>query len=97
MYGRPELIPIVMFGWLALNLIVGWHKGAVLRGLVRQWRAENAPATEAKKRVAPATATASAPPRQQVRVHTTDLGPEEVIAGTEIQESGAEGRRRRKR
>ena len=40
MLGEAELIPIVMFGWLALNLILGWHKGALLRALVRQWNAE---------------------------------------------------------
>ena len=38
----PEAIPIVMFGWLALNFIVTWHKGAVLRAAIRQWNREKA-------------------------------------------------------
>jgi serine/threonine protein kinase len=95
--GSAELIPIVMFGWLALNLIVGWHRGAVLRVLVRQWSAENAePAAEARKRVEVGTAR-SGPARepQQVRVHTSELEPEEEVAGTEVQAREREARRRR--
>jgi hypothetical protein len=93
-YGMAELIPVVMFGWLALNLIVGWHKGAVLRVLVRQWRSESAATrATARKRVEVEPTLAS----QQVRVGTSDLGPEEVVAGTELQERDAEPRRRRRK
>ncbi len=87
-YHRPQLIPVVMFGWLALNVLAGWHKGALLRALVRQWRAENASRAgaaqgsgAARRRVAPVPA----PPPPQVRVHTSDLGPDDEVARTEVQ------------
>jgi serine/threonine protein kinase len=87
--GQAELIPIVMFGWLALNLILGWHRGALIRLLVRQWNAESvALPPAARQRV-----EVEQSPRQ-VRVHTSDLDPEEVVAGTQVQE-GAEQRQRR--
>jgi serine/threonine protein kinase len=90
MYGMPELIPVVMFGWLALNLILGWHKGAILRALMRQWRAESASLPEARKRV-----DAGAQPSPQVRVLTSEHEPEEAVAGTEVETRAAEPRRRR--
>jgi serine/threonine protein kinase len=70
--GVPEAIPIIMFGWLAFNLIVAWHRGALLRGMVRWWNAEQA-----------------AP-----HVHTSELRPEDVVAGTEVQTADEAARRR---
>ncbi len=90
MLGEAELIPIVMFGWLALNLILGWHKGALLRALVRQWNAESARPLPSRQRV---EGEVEQSPRQ-VRVHTSDLGPEEVVAGTQVQEDDARRQRR---
>ena len=84
----PVAIPIVMFGWMALNIIAGWHKGAVIRAAVRQWNAEKARPAALHQRVEVDDV------QQQVRVHTSELRPEELVAGTEVQ-SGDEGARRR--
>ncbi len=92
---RPELIPIVMFGWLALNMILGWHKGALLRALVRQWNAEGARPPAARQRVEGHVEMKSSP--RQVRVHTSELGPEEVVASTQVQEAQEDERPRQRR
>jgi hypothetical protein len=85
-------IPIVMFGWLALNLIAGWHRGAILRLLVRQWNADGSQPVAAGRRIDVQGAT------PQVRVKTSDLRPDEVVAGTEVSSSvDAERRARRER
>jgi serine/threonine protein kinase len=91
MLHRPEIIPIVMFGWLAANVIIGWHHGALLRVLVQQWRAEGArgESRRAGRRVEAQEASL------QVRVKTSDLGRDEVVAGTET--STAEERRAERR
>jgi serine/threonine protein kinase len=84
-------IPLVMFGWLALNVIAGWHRGALLRLLLRQWNVDGAQPVAARQRI-------EAPVSPQVRVKTSDLGPDEVVAGTEVHASGdAERQARRKR
>jgi serine/threonine protein kinase len=86
----PQFIPIVMFGWLALNMILGWHKGALLRALVRQWKAEGALPPAPRQRV---EGEVEQSPRQ-VRVHTSELGPEEVVAGTQVQDDERPRQRR---
>ncbi|HEY6460121.1 MAG TPA: serine/threonine-protein kinase [Polyangiaceae bacterium] len=86
-FEAPEAIPIVMFGWLALNLIVGWHKGAVLRMLVRRWNAEAASADAARARVAVEA------PAPQLRVGMGARLPDEV-AGTNVDAPVEEARRR---
>jgi serine/threonine protein kinase len=74
-----ELIPLVMFGWLALNLIAGWHKGALLRAVIRQWSPPRAMTGAAGGvRVGEATPV-------QVRVASPELRPEEVVARTDVQ------------
>lgn len=85
----PEAIPIVMFGWLAFNLTAAWHRGALLRAMVRWWNAEQAaPAAEHRQRVRTEEV------RPQVRVHTSDLGPDEVLAGTQVESADETARRR---
>ena len=86
--GEPVAIPVVMFGWMALNVILGWHKGALIRAAIRQWNAEKTRPAAIHHRVEVDDA------QQQVRVHTTDLGPDEVVAGTEVQSSDDRARRR---
>jgi Protein kinase domain len=95
--GMAEAIPIVMFGWLAANLILTWHKGAALRAVLRAWNAEEA---RAPGTLAPGTRAPVLHQRvevdavqHQVRVHTSDLRPEEIAAGTEV-ETREERRRR---
>jgi serine/threonine protein kinase len=87
----PEAIPVVMFGWLALNFIVTWHKGAVLRAAIRQWNREKAAPASVRQRVDAGEV------QHQVRVHTTGLEPHEVVAGTEVQRADANARSRRAR
>ena len=75
--GLPAAIPLVMFGWMALILIVTWHKNALVRAALRWW---NSSAAEA----APRQRVEVLPPEARVRVHGSELGPEEVVAGTEL-------------
>jgi serine/threonine protein kinase len=81
-------IPIVMFGWLALNVIVSWHKGAVIRALVRQWNAEKERPAALRHRVEVDEV------QQQVRVHAEELRPEDVVAGTEVHSEEERGQQR---
>jgi len=81
----PEGIPLVMFGWMAAIFVVTWHKGAVLRGLMRQWQKEGSRSI-VRQRV-------ESMPAKQVRVHTSDLGPDDALAGTEVECEGEERRR----
>jgi serine/threonine protein kinase len=87
----PEGIPLVMFGWLAAIFVVTWHKGAVLRAALRWWRGDAAEPAVLRQRV-----EVEQGPRQ-VRVHTSELGPEEVVAGTEVQSADERAERRRAR
>ena len=87
----PEGIPLVMFGWLATIFTVTWHKGALLRAALRWWRGDKAPPAAVRQRV-----EVERGPRQ-VRVHTSELGPEEVVAGTEVQTADKGAGRRRAR
>ncbi|MBX3192244.1 MAG: serine/threonine protein kinase [Labilithrix sp.] len=73
-------IPLVMFGALASLFVVTWHKGAVIRAMLRAvtGRASQISVAEApQKRVDAADA-------QRVRVHATQLRPEEMVGQTEI-------------
>jgi hypothetical protein len=88
----PEGIPLVMFGWMATILTVTWHKGALLRAGLRWWHGDRTqPAAAVRRRVEVEQG------QRQVRVHTSELGPEEVVAGTEVQpvDKGAERRQAR--
>jgi hypothetical protein len=87
--GLAAAIPLVMFGWMAMIFIVTWHRYAFIRAALRWWSdatgAEEAP----RRRV-------EAPPGDvRVRVHGSDLGPEEVVAGTELQDEVAAKHRAR--
>jgi len=75
--GLPSAIPLVMFGWMAMIFIVTWHKNALVRAALRWWSSS---ATEA----APRQRVEVLPPEARVRVHGSELGPEEVVAGTEL-------------
>jgi serine/threonine protein kinase len=88
----PEGIPLVMFGWLAAIFVVTWHKGALLRAVLRWWRGDGA-----QREVAVRQRVEIEQGQRQVRVHTSELGPEEVVAGTEVQSADARAERRRAR
>ena len=85
----PEGIPLVMFGWLATIFTVTWHKGAVLRAALRWWRGDRALPAGVRQRIEVEHG------QRQVRVHTSDLGPEEVVAGTEVQAADKTAGKRR--
>jgi hypothetical protein len=88
--GQPVAIPIVMFGWLAANLILSWHKGAIIRAAMRQWKAEGARTGARRQRVDAGEL------RHQVRIHGAELRVDEGVAGTEVQ-GGEERAERRAR
>jgi hypothetical protein len=71
-----------------------WHRGAVVRAVLRWWNAEGAGAAQSQ---AQRPRIAVDPVRPEVRVHTSDLRPEDVVAGTEVQSSDEVARQRRAR
>jgi serine/threonine protein kinase len=89
--GDGELIPIVMFGWMAAILVVTWHKNALLRMALRQWRGEAKSSTQAAQRRRVDVE------EKQVRMHTSDLRSDEATAETEIASTDERSRQRAKR
>lgn len=88
--GQQHLLPLVMFGSLAALFVVTWHKGAIIRALLRA-ALESRPRTDVRQ-VAPVAPLDAAPRRrievgrdQQVRVHTSELEPEELVGQTDMQ------------
>jgi hypothetical protein len=85
-FGEPRLTPLVMFGSLAALFVVTWHKGALIRAGLRA-------ALEPRARELAAAPPAQTGPRhrvevghdQKVRVHTSDLPPEELAGQTDVQ------------
>lgn len=77
-------VPIVMFGSLAAIIVATWHKNALLRMALRRMTARR---TDVQ---APVAMPAEAPRRRidvgpaQVRVHTSELQPEELVGRTEL-------------
>lgn len=79
---RGRYIPLVMFGSLAMLFVVTWHKGAIIRAVLRsffgQASSEHREASAPKQRVEVDVA-------QRVRVHATEqLRPEDVVGNTEV-------------
>jgi serine/threonine protein kinase len=94
-------IPIVMFGSLAALLVLTWHKGALIRAVMNRWRAESSTlAREAPPRARIDAGIAANPsskpqPAVQVRVHTSELSPQELVSETEVKVPEADARRRK--
>jgi serine/threonine protein kinase len=88
-FDDKELIPLVMFGSLAALFVVTWHKGAIIRAMLR---AALEPRRGDTVRPASTSAAPSAPRQRvevgrdppQVRVHTSELQPEEVVGQTDV-------------
>ncbi len=80
-----RLIPPVMFVSLALLLVVTWHKGAVIRAVLRGLSKDagrlGSPGARYESEVRQRVQVTSTP---QVRVHQTDLRPDEVTGDTEL-------------
>jgi len=100
-----SLVPIVMFGALAALFIVTWHKGAVIRAGLRRWNGAAAPLPPARVGHDVRGDQASQPAvqqrvhvsevHQQVRVHTAELRPDELVSDTEVRSADPEGQKRR--
>lgn len=100
-WSAQQLIPIVMFGSLACIFVASWHKGALIRLLLRQIMGDRT--TLLAEQGAP---VAQVTPRARVqlddpakvRVHATELRPEEVHGDTEVDSASraSEGRRMRR-
>lgn len=87
--GLPEAIPLVMFGWMAMIFIVTWHQNALIRATLRWFNGAGAEAAPPRQRVETLTQDV------RVRVHGSDLRPDEVVAGTELQADEAAAAKRR--
>jgi serine/threonine protein kinase len=91
-FGREQLVPLIMFGSLAVLFVLTWHKGAALRAGLRMLAADR---TQALSPEAPLVhRRVEVGEDQQVRVHTDELRPEEQSGTTEVQSSEAPRARR---
>ncbi len=99
-------IPLVMFGALASLFVVTWHKGAVIRALLRSFMGKSALGkSTATSRETLADAARNSPRQrvevadaQRVRVHATEqLRPEELVGNTEVDTGNREEKRRARR
>ena len=81
--GDTHLVPLIMFGSLAALFVVTWHKGAIIRALLRA-ALESRPRTEVAAVVAPPRQRIEVGRDQQVRVHTSELEPAELVGQTDM-------------
>jgi serine/threonine protein kinase len=86
----PRLIPTVMFVALAGLFVITWHKGALMRPMIRRFSGRH-PAAEGTPKSAGATPRAGVEPggakvriEQQVRVHATELDESQALGQTEV-------------
>ena len=92
-----DTIPLAMFGTLACVFVITWHKGAIIRAIMRQLAGEAQRTKELHAAPAPAQAEDSAPRHRvapaeagKVRVQATEAGqprepaPEELLGQTEL-------------
>ena len=95
------MIPLVMFGSLAMLFVVTWHKGALIRAALRSYHG-GAREDRGARRPRVSTDEPSARPRvasedAQVRVRTSDLSHEETVGDTDVGPEAAESRKQRRR
>jgi hypothetical protein len=86
-----RMIPTVMFVALAALFVVTWHKGALMRPMIRRFTgrhpaAEGAPksASVAPRARVESSGNAKVRVEQQVRVHTTELDDSDALGRTEL-------------
>lgn len=99
-WSAQQLIPIVMFGSLACIFVATWHKGAMIRFLLRQIMGERATMVAG---ASPAAIASPPTPRARVRqsdpakvrVHATELRPDEVHGDTVVDSAKEERKRMR--
>ncbi len=84
-----QMIPLVMFGSLAALIILTWHKGALLRAILRQRHAQDRLAVQSTVNRsgagAPMVRQRIEPASNRVRVRASELTPEETFAKTEVE------------
>ena len=99
-FHAQQMIPLVMFGSLAMLFVVTWHKGALIRAALRSYNGDAREDRGARPRVF--TNEPSARPRvasedPQVRVRTSDLSHEETVGDTVVGSEAEESRKQRRR
>jgi hypothetical protein len=87
--GTEAYVPLIMFSWLALNLIVGWHKGALIRMALQAFRKELGQGrtgwTWNAHRAAMEQVRVGVPVEaQRVRVDARDPRQAPIVGGTQI-------------
>jgi hypothetical protein len=88
---QGDYIPIIMFSWLALNVIAGWHRSALLRALVAQWRAEGGRAEGARAEGTRGEGRAAGPSVAESRKRIgTDAAPDAPAARVDAVERESE-------
>jgi len=101
-FNAQQMIPLVMFGSLALLFVVTWHKGALIRAALRSYNdVDDAKADRGAHRPRVSTDEPSgrarvAPEGAQVRVRTSDLSHEETVGDTHVGPEAAESRKQRR-
>ncbi len=80
----PRLIPIVMFGSLAALFVVTWHKGAMIRAALRMLLGDQEVAVVTPQAEPALRHRVDVGHDRQVRVHTSELRPEELVGRTEV-------------
>jgi hypothetical protein len=86
---NEDFIAPIMFGWLALNLVLGWHKAAAIRMVLRAFREEGRGAQRGSTerfRVAPAPLPmrVDAPAQARVQVNGYDAEHVRPFGDTEV-------------
>lgn len=95
-FHAKELIPLVMFGSLAMLFVVTWHKGALIRAAIRRWPRANEDEESAGVEVEEARGRLRVDaPAAQVRVRTSDLSDEEMLGETDVGPREQKKKRRR--
>ncbi len=84
--GNHGLVPLIMFGSLACVFIVTWHKGAVIRAIMRYLLGKTVVTTTGAAEQPSIHHRIDPHAAQKVRVHATELRPEEIEGDTELSE-----------
>jgi hypothetical protein len=103
-FHADDLIPIIMFGSLAALFIVSWHKGALIRAALRAPMQRRSGAVQPLPAHITRAHQASAPrrrvdigPEHQIRVHASEIRPDELVGQTERQTSMSDARHAHRR
>jgi serine/threonine protein kinase len=93
---RAQMIPVVMFGSMAALIVLGWHRGALLRAALRSRSAQRMLPVQSTVRARVELAPERVRVRSSSSTSSAPLTTEEVLGRTEVDDRD-EGRRRRRR